>query len=60
MWVRQCECGRLDLRERWESADAADDNGVYFADWHCQECGSSELELVEVDNAERIESAETN
>ncbi len=48
MWLRLCErCGRLDLRERYESAEEADASGVWERPWACQECESGDFVLVE-------------
>jgi hypothetical protein len=55
MWVRRCHCDRLDTREQWESAEAADDAGVYFALWTCPACGGSDFELIELEEGERAE-----
>jgi hypothetical protein len=48
--VRKCEqCGRIDDREQWKSAeDAADQNA--FQNWTCPNCAWTEFELVEADS----------
>ena len=44
MYARHCEqCGRLDLRERFASAEEVEAAGVWTRTWTCQECGSTFL-----------------
>ena len=57
VWARQCHCGRIDRRERWESAEAADDAGVYFSSWECPACGGTDFELVELGDDAEIEQS---
>ena len=48
MTVRRCtKCGREDLRERWESVDAAARAGAMSAAWACPACAWPEADLVE-------------
>ena len=48
MTVRRCtKCGREDLRERWESSEAAAKAGAMSAAWACPACAWPEADLVE-------------
>ena len=45
--VRKCEqCGRIDDREQWKSAEDAADKGA-FQSWTCPNCAWTEFELVD-------------
>lgn len=48
MTVRRCtQCGREDLRERWDSIDAAVRARAMSAVWTCPACAWTEADLVE-------------
>jgi hypothetical protein len=54
-FVRKCaQCGRLDEREDWKSAEDAADKGA-FQNWTCPNCAWTEFELVEA-AAEPVET----
>ena len=48
-FVRKCEqCGRMDDREQWKSAEEAADKGE-FQSWTCPNCAWTEFDLVEAE-----------
>ena len=55
--IRKCEkCGSLDERERWSSTDEAARKGA-FMNWTCPTCAWTEFELVDAEEAPRLETA---
>ncbi len=50
MVVRRCtNCGSIDRTQRWESHDAAADEGALAGSWVCPVCGQQHAELVDDD-----------
>ena len=48
-FVRKCEqCGQIDDREQWKSANDAADHGA-FQNWTCPNCAWTEFDLVEAE-----------
>ena len=48
--IRKCsQCGTLDARNQWSSADDAAKKGAFDEKWTCSACAWSEFELVEAD-----------
>ena len=51
MWVRLClnpQCGRMDLRERWEIPDdGVTQHPAWSQPWNCRHCGAPGFALVE-------------
>jgi hypothetical protein len=49
--IAKCEqCGRIDDRKQWASADEAAKQGA-FQSWTCPTCAWTEFELVDADEA---------
>ena len=49
--VAKCEqCGKVDDRKQWASADEAAKQGA-FQSWTCPTCAWTEFELVDADEA---------
>jgi hypothetical protein len=50
MFIRRCErCGRLDLRERYDTLKQAAACGVWEERWWCRSCLHRSFELVDHD-----------
>ena len=48
--VRKCsECGTLDTRQTWASAEEAAKQGAFDDKWTCSSCAWSEFELAEAE-----------
>jgi hypothetical protein len=48
--VRKCEqCGSVDNRNSWASADEAAKKNAFDDKWSCSSCAWTEFELVEAD-----------
>ena len=48
--VRKCEqCGSVDSRNSWASADEAAKQNAFDDKWSCSSCAWTEFDLVEVD-----------
>jgi hypothetical protein len=49
--IAKCEqCGKVDTRKEWASADEAAKQGA-FQGWTCPSCAWTEFELVDADEA---------
>jgi hypothetical protein len=49
--IAKCEqCGKVDDRKQWASADEAAKQGA-FQSWTCPTCAWTEFELVDADEA---------
>jgi len=56
-FVKKCDqCGTLDRRSEWGSADAAAKDPAYDRPWTCSSCAWSEFDLVDI-SAERGEES---
>jgi hypothetical protein len=50
--VRQCaQCGSVDSKMSWSSADEAAKQGAFDGKWSCSSCAWTDFELVEADEA---------
>jgi hypothetical protein len=48
--ARQCtQCGAVDSRTTWASADEAAKQGAFDGKWSCSSCAWTDFELVEAD-----------
>jgi hypothetical protein len=48
--ARQCaQCGAVDSRTTWASADEAAKSGAFDSKWSCSSCAWTDFELVEAD-----------
>lgn len=48
MWVRHCSrCGRIDVRNRYETFEQAEAESVVETPWTCPTCDSTEFTLTE-------------
>lgn len=48
--MRKCsQCGTVDTRASWKSADDAAKDGTFNRPWTCASCAWTEFELVEVE-----------
>jgi ribosomal protein S27AE len=48
--VRKCEqCGKVDSRDSWASADEASKKNAFDDKWSCSSCAWTEFELVDAD-----------
>jgi hypothetical protein len=52
--VRQCtQCGAIDSKATWSSADEASKQGVFDGKWSCSSCAWTEFDLVDADESAR-------
>ncbi len=48
--VRKCaQCGTLDSKQTWSSADDAAKQGAFDGTWTCSTCAWTEFDLVEAE-----------
>lgn len=48
--MRKCaQCGTLDDRHAWKSADDAASQGAFDGSWTCASCAWTEFDLVDAD-----------
>jgi hypothetical protein len=55
--VRKCsQCGSVDTKNSWSSADEAAKKNAFDGKWSCSSCAWTDFELVDAD-AEKAEQA---
>jgi hypothetical protein len=58
--VRQCsQCGSVDSKMSWSSADEAAKHGAFDGKWSCSSCAWTDFELVDADEAAQAQQPAT-